>query len=286
MPWASSVLRANSDKVVPILFIYCLIIFLTVNIVKCRYDTLRFVIALVTICLSLFNIADAALERIKYNRSKKFVRAFKHRYIAPYIASLGYRYEISGSFRPAYLRASGLFVDGISYFDCEDKISGVYDGVFFSFADVCVTHTDERRSSRGIFFYAEFKKRVNSVVVILPSLSARPTLGGLKKIAMDDSEFSSAFSVYSADAVSAMYALTPAFMRRLLRFRSGAGGPIRLSFSGRNVYIFIRTGYDSFEPSVDRSVLSAGPAASIKHELLSFLSIVKTLKLNENIWQD
>ena len=124
------------------------------------------------------------------------------------------------------------------------------------------------------------------MAVILPSLSARPTLGGLKKIAMDDSEFSSAFSVYSADAVSAMYALTPAFMRRLLRFRSGAGGPIRLSFSDRNVYIFIRTGYDSFEPSVDRSVLSFDPAASIKHELLFFLSIVKSLKLNENIWQD
>ena len=137
-----------------------------------------------------------------------------------------------------------------------------------------------------MFFYAEFKKRVNSVAVILPMLSARPTLGGLKKIAMDDSEFSSAFSVYSADAVSAMYALTPAFMRRLLRFRSGAGRSIRLSFSGRNVYIFIRTGYDSFEPSVDRSVLNFDPAASIKHELLFFLSIVKSLKLNENIWQD
>ena len=57
-----------------------------------------------------------------------------------------------------------------------------------------------------MFFYAEFKKRINSVAVILPLLSARPTLGGLKKIVMDDSEFSSAFSVYSADAVSAMYA--------------------------------------------------------------------------------
>jgi len=119
--------------------------------VKCGYDTSRFIVALVTICLSLFNIADAALERIKYNRSKKFVRAFKHQYIAPYIASLGYRYEISGSFRPAYLRASGLFVDGISYFDCEDKISGVYDGVFFSFADVCVSYIDERYNSREVF---------------------------------------------------------------------------------------------------------------------------------------
>ena len=72
-------------------------------------------------------------------------------------------------------------------------------------------------------------------------------------------------------------------MRRLLRFRSGAGGPISLSFSGKNVYIFIHTGYDSFEPSVDRSVFGFDPAASIKHELLFFLSIVKSLKLNENI---
>ena len=244
----------NKDANIMRLFIFCILLCILAKGVEiCENDTLRFVIALVTICLSLFNIAGAALERIKYNRSKKFVRAFKHQYIAPYIASLGYHYEISGSFRPAYLRASGLFVDGISYFDCEDKISGVYDGVFFSFADVCVTHTDERYNSRGIFFYAEFKKRVNSVAVIPPSLSAKPTLGGLKKIAMDDSEFGSAFSVYSADAASAMYTLTPAFMRRLLRFRSG-GGSIRLSFSGRNVYIFIRTGHDSFEPSVDRSV--------------------------------
>ncbi len=151
-------------------------------------------VALAVAALSLFCVADAALEWIKYNRYKKFVCAFKRRYIAPYIASLGYRYEISGSFRPAFLRASGPFVDGISYFDCEDKISGVYDGVFFSFADVCVSYTDERHSSRGIFFYAEFKKRVNSVAVIPPLLSAKPTLGGLKKIAMDDSEFSSALA--------------------------------------------------------------------------------------------
>ena len=72
----------------------------------------------------------------------------------------------------------------------------------------------------------------------------------------------------------------------MLRFRSGGGRPISLSFSGRNVYIFICTGYDSFEPSVDRSVFGFDPATSIKHELLFFLSIVKSLKLNENIWQD
>ena len=138
----------NKDANIVRVFIFCTLLWMLAKGVEmCENDTLRFVIALVTICLSLFNIADAALERIKYNRSKKFVRAFKHRYIA----SLGYRYEISGSFRPAYLRANGLFPDGVKYLDCEDKISGVYGGVFFSFADVCVTHTDERYNSRGCF---------------------------------------------------------------------------------------------------------------------------------------
>ena len=99
----------NKDANIVRVFIFCILLWMLAKGVEiCENDTLRFVIALVTICLSLFNITDAALERIKYNRSKKFVRAFKHRYIA----SLGYRYEILGSFRPAYLRASGLFVDG------------------------------------------------------------------------------------------------------------------------------------------------------------------------------
>ncbi len=138
----------NKDANIVRVFIFCTLLWMLAKGVEmCENDTLRFVIALVTICLSLFNIAGAVLERIKYNRSKKFVRAFKRRYIA----SPGYRYKISGSFRPAYLRPSGLFPDGVKYLDCEDKISGVYDGVFFSYADVCVPHTDEQYNSRGVF---------------------------------------------------------------------------------------------------------------------------------------
>ena len=53
-------------------FIFCTLLWMLAKGVEmCENDTLRFVIALVIICLSLFNIADAALERIKYNRSKK-----------------------------------------------------------------------------------------------------------------------------------------------------------------------------------------------------------------------
>ena len=60
----------KDENILRWLIFYGLLWILTVGVVKCENDTLRFVIALVTVCLSLFNIADAALERIKYNRSK------------------------------------------------------------------------------------------------------------------------------------------------------------------------------------------------------------------------
>ena len=66
----------NKDANIVRVFIFCTLLWILAKGVElCKNDTLRFVIALVTICLSLFNIAGAALERIKHNRSKKFVRA-------------------------------------------------------------------------------------------------------------------------------------------------------------------------------------------------------------------
>ena len=62
----------NKNANIVRVFIFCTLLWMLAKGVEmCENDTLRFVIALVTICLSLFNIADAALERIKYNRSKK-----------------------------------------------------------------------------------------------------------------------------------------------------------------------------------------------------------------------
>ena len=60
----------KDENILRWLIFYGLLCILAKGVEICENDTLRFVIALVTICLSLFNIAGAALERIKYNRSK------------------------------------------------------------------------------------------------------------------------------------------------------------------------------------------------------------------------
>ena len=62
----------NKNANIVRVFIFCTLLWMLAKGVEmCENDTLRFVIALVTICLSLFNIAGAVLERIKHNRSKK-----------------------------------------------------------------------------------------------------------------------------------------------------------------------------------------------------------------------
>ena len=211
---------------------------------------------------------------------KKF---YKAHYLAPYIKDLGYKYDIFGKIGQIYLRTSKLF-RSFRYLGGNDRISGVYDGVRFAFCDVCLHQLGYDEPDLGLFFYAEFNKRINSKTMIFPACAGAPNTLWLKKIDMDDAEFNAAFAVYCEDAAGAMYILTPAFMRRLLRFAGAVAAPVSLSFADSKIYIFVNTGCDNFEPDIGESVLCRDPAALIKRELSYFLAIVKNLKINERIW--
>ena len=154
----------------------------------------------------------------------------------------------------------------------------------FAFCDVSLFNRFSESEILGTFFYAEFNKRISAKTLIFPARAGAPNTGGLKKIDMDDAEFNAAFAVYCEDAAGAMYILTPAFMRRLLRFAGAVAAPVSLSFLDSKIYIFVNTGRDNFEPDIDESVLRRDPAAQLKRELSHVLAIVKNLKLNEIIW--
>ena len=220
----------------------------------------------------------------KRDYSVKFRRAFKEHYLMPYFKAFGYRYEISGDIDPAKLKLSGLFFRLDRYLYGNDRVSGVYDGVRFAFCDVKLFNRILESEILGTFFYAEFNKRISAKTLIFPACAGAPNTLGLKKIDMDDAEFNAAFAVYCEDAAGAMYILTPAFMRRLLRFADAVAAPVSLSFADSKIYIFVNTGRDNFEPDIDESVLRRDPAAQLKRELSHFLAIVKNLKLNERIW--
>ena len=230
---------------------------------------------------SSFFVLFRVLKRVY---SIKFRRAFKEHYLMPYFKAFGYRYDIEGSIDPAKLKLSGLFSRLDEFLDGNDRVLGVYDGVSFAFCDVKLFNRILKSEILGTFFYAEFNKRISAKTLIFTARAGAPNTGGLKKIDMDDAEFNAAFAVYCEDAAGAMYILTPAFMRRLLRFAGAVAAPVSLSFLDSKIYIFVNTGRDNFEPDIDESVLRRDPAALIKRELSHFLAIVKNLKLNERIW--
>ena len=240
-------------------------------------------LAIITLILAAYSLF--VLFRIfKRDYSVKFRRAFKEHYLMPYFKAFGYRYEISGDIDPAKLKLSGLFFRLDRYLGGNDRVSGVYDGVRFAFCDVKLFNRILESEILGTFFYAEFNKRISAKTLIFPACAGAPNTLGLKRIDMDDAEFNAAFAVYCEDAAGAMYILTPAFMRRLLRFAGAVAAPVSLSFADSKIYIFVNTGRDNFEPDIDESVLRRNPAALIKRELSYFLAIVKNLKLNERIW--
>ena len=73
-------------------------------------------------------------------------------------------------------------------------------------------------------------------------------------------------------------------MERILRLRKLIKCPISLSFLANKIFIKIDKGYDSFEPNLDKSIISANIAPRIKAELNAMFDIVKVLKLNNKIW--
>ena len=262
------------------LFIICLFLVDLQNRPTISKYILLAIIILILAASGLF-----VLFRIfKRDYSVKFRCAFKEHYLMPYFKAFGYRYEISGDIDPAKLKLSGLFFRLDRYLGGNDRVSGVYDGVRFAFCDVKLFNRILESEILGTFFYAEFNKRISAKTLIFPACAGAPNTLGLKKIDMDDAEFNAAFAVYCEDAAGAMYILTPAFMRRLLRFAGAVAAPVSLSFADSKIYIFVNTGCDNFEPDIDESVLRRDPAALIKRELSHFLAIVKNLKLNERIW--
>lgn len=233
--------------------------------------------------IMIFYVPQSLARRTDEAKRKEYKKFYKAHYLAPYIKDLGYKYDIFGKIGQIYLRTSKLF-RSFRYLGGNDRISGVYDGVRFAFCDVCLHQLGYDEPDLGLFFYAEFNKRISAKTMIFPACAGAPNTLGLKKIDMDDAEFNAAFAVYSADAAGAMYILTPAFMRRLLRFAGAVAAPVSLSFADSKIYIFVNTGRDNFEPDIGESVLRRDPAALIKRELSHFLAIVKNLKLNERIW--
>lgn len=173
-----------------------------------------------------------------------------------------------------------------------DLVVGKLDNIDFTFCDLelkVLVWVDEKTGEeyettifQGLFFVADFNKKTQGRIIVMPKTKINKN--GYKKIKMDNSEFNDEFSVFGSDIQQTMYILTPAFMERILRLKRLMKCPISLSFLDNKIFIKIDRGHDSFEPNLDKNIISQSIAPRIKAELNAMFDIVKILKLNSKIW--
>ena len=232
-------------------------------------------------------------------KTREFALQYKALYIAPYVESLGYKYNRFGAIALEQdIEHSGLFGE-YANFGGDDLIFGNIDGVDFSFGDIWLSKDFDKKflvlaskkkyiePFQGLFFVADFHKKIGSDVFILPSITKLQTFASesnawLRK--MDNAKFDKSFAVYAKDPLAAAYVLTPALMEKILFLKMLTKSYIELSFRKSKIYIKIPRGYDSFEPDLNRPIRGDKLASKIQIDLDAMLQIVKILKLNEKIW--
>ena len=234
--------------------------------------------------ISMFGVYASVFKSLKNKAKEKYVEIVKTQYLENYFFKFGFTYKAKGEIMPMYIRNSKIFKLKNTSITQSDKVSGKIDGVFFEFSDMLIWQ-EKKDIICGVFFHATFNKKSNFQIFIASKNAEVLNNKNLKQITMDDTKFNATFSVYCDDMQNAMYILSPAFMKRLLDLKRRLNFPISVSFVGDKIYIFLDTGKDNFEPDIDKSVLHANPAFTIKRELSHFLSIVKTLNLNTKIWK-
>ncbi|MDA3043469.1 DUF3137 domain-containing protein [Campylobacter sp. JMF_09 ED2] len=251
-----------------------------------KYLKFFYIVVIIFTIFSMNLIYKMCMKSIKKSKQKKYQKEFKIQSLKPYLAEFGYDYNENGLIENMYLRHSKIFRESVHYIESgNDKICGKVDGIKFTFVDIALVDTIKKYDIYGVFFHASFNKKANSNLFVISNDATNDNAKQFKKITMDNIEFNAKFSVYSNDLQNAMYILSPAFMKRLLDLKRRLNFPISVSFAGDKIYIFLDTGKDNFEPDIDKSVLHANPAFTIKRELSHFLSIVKTLNLNTRIWK-
>ena len=232
-------------------------------------------------------------------KTREFALQYKALYIAPYVENLGYKYNRFGAIALEQdIEHSGLFGE-YANFGGDDLIFGNIDGVDFSFGDIWLSKDFDKKflvlaskkkyiePFQGLFFVADFHKKIGSDVFILPSITKLQTFASesnawLRK--MDNAKFDKSFAVYAKDPLAAAYVLTPALMEKILFLKMLTKSYIELSFRKNKIYIKIPRLYDSFEPDLNRPIRGDKLASKIQIDLDAMLQIVKILKLNEKIW--
>ena len=187
-----------------------------------------------------------------------------------------------------YLEALNLISDFNRYY-YDDYLIGTYKDVKLDIIEVDLkkeSGSGKRRSCttifKGLFIkFKSFKKFEGCTVIKRESLK----IGRSKEqVVLEDPVFEKHFDVKSTDQIEARYLITPAFMNRLLELnKRSIGQNLTMSFEHGFVNIAVSSSKDWFEVPILKPVTEISNYRAIVVDLLSILSIIDVLKMDQNI---
>lgn len=186
-----------------------------------------------------------------------------------------------------YFKELELF-SSFNIYNCDDRLTGTYKNLKL---DIIEAHLERESGSgkrrrvvtvfKGLLVKVPFNKKIKSSTIVLGD-KAFPSCKG-EKVNLEDPEFEKYFDVYSTDQIEARYLLTTAFMDRIVKIMQKRilGSSLKFSFEKDMLNIAISSSKDWFEIPILEPATKLTNYRGIILEIITILSIIEALKLDE-----
>lgn len=217
-----------------------------------------------------------------------FYRDYKKQLVEPVLNNCfeSHQYQASQGFSASELNSYSIFSDFCDKVDSEDYISGTYRDVSYRQADCHAfgrtTDNERKRIFQGRVSVYDFKKQLNSSVVVRTKGFQNTNIAGFERVTMENVEFNTRFVVFAQNPHMAFYLLTPQFMEYIMNLNKR--GEMCIYFAKNHVY-FMRSGISGvFEPDLKHPLdmkYEIGKSYQEMKEILDFIEILNLDKVAE-----
>ena len=196
--------------------------------------------------------------------------------------------------------------------NCSDYINGTYNGVELTYCDLTLeqeyqdtdddghTSTHYKTVFQGHLINLSLKQKIDGFVKIKERRNSKKEKGffsnvlsgaadvlGIKtkdeSIEVENETFNNKFEIKTNNQQMAFYILTPQFMEKIVNADELAHGYTNIEFRGKNAFITINNGHDSFE--ITKNVISKKTLEKKRQQMRNELNCVLTI-IDEIIAKD
>lgn len=265
--------------------------------------------------LAIFSVAVYQIYKRKIKVFKKYfnegeyVKAYKKEVIGKMIPLLkeemAYNSE-DGISRNIFCESGFPMFKNPTSYHSSGSVSGKIGKTTFTLSEIWakqLTESDQSKHEvdlfRGIFFVADFQKKMDWNTLVLPDFfkhfssflvgkfsNEKEFLNkNYLRVKLEDTEFERHFEVYGTDQVESRYVLSPPLMARIVDFKRKTNRSIQLSFKNSKVFFAIHypKNKEVFLPPLFQSVYHFDALENYVADLKLMLDVIKELNINSNL---